>query len=127
MIGIYQGRLTFSNNKLQKFPKDPFNEFEIASKLNYDFIEFFLEEDHCETNPIWSISGINQYKKFCRINKLKILTLCDNYYIKNKITSKQSINRFFKIIKKISLLKIKKYIIPLFGKSRLSSSNKKKY
>lgn len=126
MLGIYQGRLSYSKKKLQCFPKDPFKEFEIAANTKYDFIEFFSEEDYSKTNPIWSLEGINKYKKFSKLNNIKIYSFCDNYYIKNNLALKHSITYFLKIIKKIRTLKIKKYIIPLYKKSHINSSNKKK-
>jgi|TARA_B110000037_G_C16998885_1_gene456255 hypothetical protein len=43
MLRIVQGRLSYAEKKLQAFPKDPFKEFSITSKIEYDFIEFFSE------------------------------------------------------------------------------------
>jgi hypothetical protein len=53
MIGVLQGRLTYSGKKLQCFPEDPFREFSIAAKLKYNFIEFFAERNINKNNPIW--------------------------------------------------------------------------
>ena len=61
MIGVIQGRLTQSGKKLQCFPKDPFKEFKIASKIQYDFIEFFAERYINKNNPIWSNEVIKKY------------------------------------------------------------------
>ena len=61
MLGIVQGRLSFSGNKLQCFPKRPMNEFKLASKIGYDFIEFFSERIKNKNNPIWTDKGIKRY------------------------------------------------------------------
>ena len=63
MLGIVQGRLSFSGNKLQCFPKRPLNEFKLASKIGYDFIEFFCEEIKNNKNLIWTDDGIKKYIK----------------------------------------------------------------
>tara|TARA_B100000768_G_C11054970_1_gene279956 strand:+ start:281 stop:439 length:159 start_codon:yes stop_codon:yes gene_type:complete len=52
MLGIVQGRLSFAGKKLQAFLKDPFKEFSIASKIGYNFIEFFSERKINKKNPI---------------------------------------------------------------------------
>ena len=124
MIGIIQGRLTYTKKKLQWFPKNPLREFALAKKLNYDFIEFFAEKNFNKKNPIWSNEGIKKYVKEAKKNKLKIYSFCDDYYIKNNLSKKKTLNYALNIIKRLKLLKIKKYIIPLYGKSFLNKKNK---
>ena len=125
MIGILQGRLTYTKKKLQWFPKDPLKEFPIAKKLKYNFIEFFAEKNINKKNPIWSDDGIRNYIKYTRKNNLLIYSFCDDYYITNDLSKKKTFNYALKILKRVRLLKIKKYIIPLYGKSFLLPSNKK--
>ena len=124
MIGIIQGRLTYTKKKLQWFPKNPLREFALAKKLNYDFIEFFAEKNINKKNPIWSNAGIKNYIKEAQKNKLKIYSFCDDYYIKNYLGNKKTLNYALNIIKRLKLLKVKKYIIPLYGKSFLNKKNK---
>ena len=59
-LGIVQGRLSYAGKKLQAFPKDPFKEFSIGSKIGYDFIEFFSERKINKKNPIWSDKDIKK-------------------------------------------------------------------
>ena len=75
-------------------------------------------------NPIWSNEGIKKYVKEAKKNKLKIYSFCDDYYIKNNLSKKKTLNYALNIIKRLKLLKIKKYIIPLYGKSFLNKKNK---
>ena len=126
MLGINQGRLTYSGNKLQAFPKNPFEEFKIASKIKYHFIEFFAEQSINKNNPIWSDEGIKKYIKFARFYNMNIYSFCDDYFIKNSLAEKKTLAYALRILKRINLLKIKKYIIPLYGKSFLNSKNQKK-
>jgi sugar phosphate isomerase/epimerase len=126
MIGVIQGRLTHSGRKLQCFPKDPYKEFNIASKAQYDFIEFFAERYINKNNPIWSNEGIKKYTEFARLNNIKIYSFCDDYFINHSLVEKKTLIYALGILKRINLLKIKKYIIPLYGKSFINSKNEKK-
>jgi sugar phosphate isomerase/epimerase len=125
MIGVLQGRLTYSGKKLQCFPKDPFREFSIAAKLKYNFIEFFAERNINKDNPIWKNEGINKYIKFSRINNIKIYSFCDDYFINHPLSKKKTLLYALKILKRVKLLKVKKYIIPLYGKSFVNLKNEK--
>jgi len=126
MIGIIQGRLTQSGKKLQCFPKDPFKEFKIASEIKYDFIEFFAERYINKNNPIWSNEGIKKYIEFAHLNNIKIYTFCDDYFINHSLVKKKTLIYALRILKRINLLKIKKYIVPLYGKSFVNSKNENK-
>ena len=67
LIGIVQGRLSKSpKNRLQYFPKNWQNEFNVASKLNFNFIEFFSERKFNKNNPVWSSKGIRDYKNLAK-------------------------------------------------------------
>ena len=126
MLGIVQGRLTFAGKKLQAFPKDPFKEFGIASKIGYDFIEFFSERNINKKNPIWSNKGVKKYIKVANLNKIKIYSFCDNYVINHSLTSLKTKNIILETIEKLHKLNIKKYILPLYGKNLINSKNKYK-
>lgn len=123
MIGIFQGRLSYSGNKLQLFPKNPLTEFPIARNAKYKFIEFFAEKNFNRKNPIWSNMGIKNYIKSAKANNLCTYSFCDNYYINHNLGEIKTLNYALKVLKRVQLLKIKKYIIPLFGKSFLRSHN----
>ena len=91
MIGVLQGRLTYSGKKLQCFPEDPFREFSIAAKLKYNFIEFFAERNINKKNPIWKTEGIKKYIKFARINDIKIYSFCDDYFINHPLSKRKTL------------------------------------
>ncbi len=126
MLGIVQGRLSFSGNKLQCFPKRPLNEFKLASKIGYNFIEFFGERIKNNNNPIWSDKGIKGYIRASKKYKQKIYSFCDNYIINHSLGSKKTLNEILNTVEQINKLKIKKYILPLYGKSFINRENKKK-
>ncbi len=123
MIGIVQGRLTYSGEALQSFPKNPYKEFKSAALAKIDFIEFFAERKINKLNPIWSNKGINKYKKYAKENKIKIYSFVDDYFISHKILEKKSLSYALKMIERVSLLGIKKYAIPLYKKSVVNEEN----
>lgn len=123
MIGIIQGRLSYSGSKLQCFPKNPLAEFPIARNAKYKFIEFFAERNINKKNPIWSNIGIKNYIKSVQANNLCTYSFCDDYYINHNLGERKTLDYALSVLKKVRLLKIKKYIIPLYGKSFLRSHN----
>lgn len=126
MLGIVQGRLTFAGKKLQCFPADPFKEFKIASKIGYEFIELFGERKFNKKNPIWSNIGIKKYIKASKKNNVKIISFCDDYVINHSLSTNKTLGLILELLKKLNKLKIKKYILPLYGSSQLNSANKSK-
>jgi sugar phosphate isomerase/epimerase len=123
MIGITQGRLSLSESKLQCFPKNPLAEFPIARNAKYKFIEFFVERNINKKNPIWSNIGIKNYIKSAKVNNLCIYSFCDDYYINHNLGERKTLDYALRVLKRVQRLKIKKYIIPLFGKSFLRPHN----
>ena len=111
MIGIIQGRLTVSRKKLQTFPKNPFLEFKTASKIGYDFIEFFSEEIINKRNPIWSKEGIREYIKITKLNKIKTYSFIDEYPISHSLAKLKTLENSLKTLERAQKLNIKKFII----------------
>lgn len=126
MLGIVQGRLSHSGRKLQFFPKNPYKEFKLASKIGYDFIEFFGERMKNFSNPIWTDYGIKKYLKVSKQNNIKIYSFCDDYIINHTLSSKKTLSEIINTIQRLGKLKIKKYILPLYGKSQISTKNRSK-
>ena len=126
MLGIVQGRLSYAGRKLQSFPKNPFKEFKLASKIGYDFIEFFGERVKNNKNPIWSNSGIKKYIKYSKKNNVKIFSFVDDYVINYSLGSIKTLKVITNTLNRLHKLKIKKYILPLYGVSNLHSKNKRK-
>ena len=126
MLGIVQGRLSFSGKKLQCFPKKPLDEFKLASEIGYDFIEFFGERIKNYNNPIWTSKGIKQYIKASKKYNQKIYSFCDDYVINHSLGGKRTLNKIVNTIEQIEKLSIKKYILPMYGESFINKKNKKK-
>jgi L-ribulose-5-phosphate 3-epimerase len=128
LIGIVQGRLSIAPKKsLQYFPKKYEKEFLIAKKIKCDYIELFSERKINENNPIWSNEGIEKYISLSKKNSVKLINFCDDHSISKNINS-MSYNFYFKkLIANIKKLKIKNFILPLYGKSMITDNNFQKF
>lgn len=128
LFGIVQGRLIDTDKKnLQSFPKKWQDEFAIAQKLNFNFIEFFTERKFNKNNPIWDDDKIKLYKKLCKKNNLKIINFCDDFVISNSLFEQKTIQYLKKLNLQLVKLGIKNLILPLYGKNNLTDKNYKNF
>lgn len=130
-FGFVQGRMseTPSKNILQFFPQENWQkEFLYASKNNFRFIEYFVEREFNKDNPFWSIQGLNQIKILAKRYNLINYSFCDDYFINHNFLSFKNFKRYTNtIIKNLSSLKIKIYILALLEKSNVTKKNFKKF
>ena len=122
-VGIVQGRLTKSK-KLQHFPKNPSKEFFLAKKLGYKFIEIFAERKINKLNPIW-FGYQNSHVQSNKDSNLSFFSACDDFVILNGF-NKKYLAYIESLINNLSKLEIKRFIIPLEGKSKVTKQNIKK-
>ena len=57
-------------------------------------------------------------------NSIKIYSFCDDYIINHALSSKKTLAEVVKTLQRLTKLNIKKYILPLYGKSEISVKNK---
>ena len=112
-IGIFQGRLTDNKkNILQHYPKNWEKEILHLKKIDYDYLEFFLEKKINLNNSFWKKTErikINNYAS--NFNNRKFI-LCDNYVLINSFSKKKTINYLNKVMNLMSIFKKKKLILP---------------
>jgi len=77
-IGIMQGRLsTPANQARQIFPADCWREeFATAAKLGFNTIEWLVEAESLEANPLMSESGRIEIKKIISATGVKVASVC---------------------------------------------------
>lgn len=82
--GIMQGRLTPSNGRgIQFFPFENWeNEFESASVVGLQEIEFIFDYENYESNPLWTDKGLNKLKHVMGESGIKINSLCFDYFMR---------------------------------------------
>ena len=126
-FGFIQGRMTITPSKkiLQYFPKKNWRkEFYYAKKNNFNFIEYFGERKFNKENPIWSKKKLNEINKLDKKNNLLNYSFCDDYFIGKKITKYKNLNKYYnEIVKNLSIINIKVYVLALFEKSLIDKKN----
>ena len=77
-IGIMQGRLSKSENgKIQSFPVSNWErEFELAAEIGYSSIEWVIESDGIDKNPLFSTKKHKIINKLVENNNISIPAVC---------------------------------------------------
>ncbi len=126
-FGFIQGRMTVTPSKkiLQYFPKKNWRkEFYYAKKNNFNFIEYFGERKLNKANPIWSYKKLNEINRLVKKNNLFNYSFCDDYFIGKNITKYKNLSKYYDVIvKNLSLINIKVYVLALFEKSLIDQKN----
>lgn len=130
-IGVMQGRLLPKyQGRYQAHPVGYWqDEFKTVNQLGLDCIEFILNYDESEKNPLLNLEGIENIKKIEDISGVKVLSICADYFMEAPIHSSNfsiadtSIAILDCLIENASLLKVSDIIIPCVDKS--SFKNKK--
>tara|TARA_B100000900_G_scaffold344712_1_gene308882 strand:- start:481 stop:1305 length:825 start_codon:yes stop_codon:yes gene_type:complete len=129
--GIMQGRLLPKyKNRYQAHPLGYWeDEFPIASKLGLDSIEFILDYNDIEQNPLVNNSGIKKILQVQDITGVRVRSICADYLMEapihgnnNKVIHK-SLNILEQLIFKSSLLKVSDIVIPCLEKFSLKNKN----
>ncbi|MDA7485763.1 sugar phosphate isomerase/epimerase [Candidatus Pelagibacter ubique] len=128
-IGIMQGRLLPKyQGRYQAHPLGYWeNEFPIASKLDLDSIEFILDYNNAEENPLLAHGGLESIQKTEEANGVKVRSICADYFMEAPIHSDntmivdKSISILLRLIKNASLMNVKDIVIPCVDQSSLKN------
>lgn len=128
-IGIMQGRLL--PKYLGKYQAHPIGywqkEFNFANHLGLDCIEFILDFDQSENNPLLKSNGLNEIQKIEKISGVKVLSICADYFMEAPIHSDnfdvvdESLVILDRLIKNASSINASDIIIPCVDKSSLKN------
>ncbi len=82
-IGVMQGRLLPKfKDRYQAHPIGYWeDEFEIAASLDVDLIEFILDYNDYEENPLMSLSGCEKITTICDQSGVQVKTICADYFM----------------------------------------------
>ena len=131
-VGIMQGRLSETfGNKIQFFPKKNWKkEFQEAKKIGVNFIEWTLDYDDFDKNPIFLKSGLKKIKFLKKKYKIDIKTLTGDCFMQRPFwktnDNKHLLKDLESIIKACSKLKIKFIIFPLVDNSSIKNKKEEK-
>lgn len=88
MIGLIQGRLTFSGGKIQCFPNIGWEkEFYTAKDVGLDYIELITDAEYNSMNPLWS-GEISSLLKTSEISGTRIYSVTVDHIMSTPLTSK---------------------------------------
>mgnify|MGYP006093129759 CR=1 FL=1 len=128
-IGVMQGRLLPKYlGRYQAHPVDYWqDEFNFAKQLNLDCIEFILDFDDVEKNPLIKDGGIDEIKIVEEKTGVQVRTICADYFMEAPLHSENdeisylSKNLLVKLLKNSSSLGVKDIVIPCVDQSSLKS------
>lgn len=96
----------------------------MPKKNNFDFIEYFGERKFNKQNPIWHKKKLNEINQLVKKNNLLNYSFCDDYFIGKNIIKYKNLNIYYdKILKNLSTINIKVYVLALFEKSLINKKN----
>ena len=128
-IGIMQGRLLPKfEGRYQAHPVGYWHEeFDISRELGLDLIEFIFDFNGWTENPLLTSDGRCQIKKYVRQSGVKVETVCADFFMINKLTSRDERERDLASCVLISLLSgcdeigVKNVVLPLVDSSSIQN------
>jgi sugar phosphate isomerase/epimerase len=129
-FGVIQGRLLPKfEGRYQAHPKGYWEaEFEIARSLGLDCIEFILDYNDADQNPLLSKNGLDKIQSVIERTGVGIETVCADYFMeaplhsKNKLVSEKSMIILEKLLETAKKLNISDIVIPCVDQSSLNNS-----
>ena len=126
-LGVMQGRLLPKfNGRYQAHPVGYWqNEFSIAAELGLNCIEFILDYDNYDKNPLMSLKGRQRIESICVNTGVDVLSICADYFMEAPLHSKddkiatKSIEVLMLLLQAAEELKINDIIIPCVDQSTI--------
>jgi len=126
-IGVIQGRLLPKyQGRYQAHPVGYWQkEFEIVNKIGLDCIEFILDYNEVELNPLFKNGGIEEIIAVCNKTGLAIKTICADYFMQaplhatDRYVAEQSFLVLNRLLETSTKLGVTDIIIPCVDQSTL--------
>jgi L-ribulose-5-phosphate 3-epimerase UlaE len=130
-IGIMQGRLLPKyKNRYQAHPFGYWQEeFSIAKQIGICYIEFILDYENYQLNPLMTNSGIHEIEESIQKFGVGVKSICADIFMnaplhsENQNISNNSVEILIKLIKNVSKLGISDIVIPCVDHSSLKDLN----
>ena len=128
-IGVMQGRLLPKyQGRYQAFPVGNWqNEFNIAQECGLDLIEFILDFNDAEDNPLLKQGGVTEILEISKKTGVSVQTICADYFMEaplhsaDKNTANYSLQILKRLLKTAVELKITDVVIPCVDQSSLEN------
>jgi len=129
-IGVMQGRLVPKyQGRYQAHPVDYWQEeFEIANKTGLDCIEFILDFNDAEKNPLLKAGGVEEILSVCDKTKVKVTTVCADYFMEaplhstDETVAEKSLNVLNRLLDASLQLGVTDIVIPCVDQSTLDGA-----
>jgi len=130
-IGIMQGRLVPRyKNRYQAFPVDYWSaEFFIAKEIGLRYVEFILDHETAEKNPLMSEAGLKQIQDAIGESGGRVKTICADYFMARPFHSAHTdeSEQVLKIlIENSSRLGVRDIVIPCVDQSSMKTEDDQK-
>lgn len=130
-IGVMQGRLLPKyKGRYQAHPVGYWqDEFPIAAKLGLNCIEFILDFNDAEVNPLLTADGNREIKRVVDKTNIHVHSVCADYFMEaplhsaDKAVVKSSQNTLSELIKHCADLGISDIVIPCVDQSSLTDAS----
>lgn len=129
-FGFMQGRLTDKGGFYpQLFPANEWEkEFETASGIGFDSMEWMFNYERWEKNPIIDVEQVHKISRLSKENHVVVSGICANYFMKKNIFDAGAVKENCEILKCLvrsaEILGCPNIIIPLFEKSQIQKDNR---
>jgi L-ribulose-5-phosphate 3-epimerase len=126
-IGVMQGRLLPKyQGRYQAHPVGYWQqEFEVAQKIGLDCIEFILDFNDAEKNPLIKEGGIEEIKAIIQQTGVEVRTICADYFMEAPLHSEdlsvveKSQKIIIRLLENAALLGVTDVVIPCVDQSTL--------
>lgn len=126
-LGVMQGRLVPKfQGRYQAFPVGSWKkEFIIAKECDLDLIEFILDFNDADENPLLKEGGIEDIKLMIKKTGVSVQTICADYFMeaplhsKNYVTANESREVMLNLLDKAKSLNVTNIVIPCVDQSSL--------
>ena len=128
-IGVMQGRLvTKYQGRYQAFPIGMWqDEFKVAKECGLDLIEFILDFNDADKNPLLKPGGVDEIVNISRDTGVSVKTICADYFMEaplhsndNKVVE-ESLKVLEKLLEAAKVLKVTDIVIPCVDQSSLKT------
>ena len=128
-IGVMQGRLVPKyQGRYQAFPIGNWqDEFKVAKDCDLDLIEFILDFNDAEENPLLKSGGVDEIANVSKVTNVSVKTICADYFMEAPLHSSddKTAEKSFKILERLletaKALQITDIVIPCVDQSSLET------
>ena len=105
------------------------SEFKIAQDIGLDCIEFILDFNKADENPLLKKDGVEEIKALVKKTGVKVQSICADYFMEaplhsiNTEVSKQSQTTMLRLLDNAALLGVKDIILPCVDNSSLKNTD----